>query len=131
MTTTRASSSPPPSATAAPACALPRWSRNSSVSAAIVLFLVAADWKPVEQALGRAGSEQPGGVYRVSFPRSDLTVTAGGVTIKPALALGSWAAFRASDGHAMAMGDLVLIESEIDPVIDALQQGGIEPSAVH
>src|SRR5437879_3784744 len=111
-------------------CSSPRWWRNSSVSAAILLFLVAADWKPVEQALGRAGSEQPGGVYKVSFPRSDLSITAGGVTIKPALALGSWAAFRASDGHAMVMGDLVLIESEIDPVIDALQQGGIDPRAV-
>src|SRR5437879_13446108 len=99
--------------------------------APLVLLLAAAvNWKPVEQALGRAGSEQPGGVYKVSFPRSDLTVTAGGVTIKPALALGSWAAFRASDGHAMVMGDLVLIESEIDPVIDALQQGGIDPRAV-
>ena len=96
--------------------------------APLVLFLAAAiDWKPVEQALGRAGSEQPGAVYKVAFPRSDLAVTAGGVTIKPALALGSWIAFK--DG--MAMGDLVLLESEVNPVISALQAGGIEQSAVH
>ena len=92
------------------------------------LFLAAAvNWKPVEQVLGRAGSEQPGGVYKVAFPRSDLAVTAGGVSIKPALALGSWIAFK--DG--MAMGDLVLLESEVNPVISALQAGGIEQSAVH
>ena len=100
------------------------------------VFLIAAtprtDWKDVEEALGRAGSVQPGGVYKVSFPRADLAVTAGGVAIKPALALGSWIAFKeTSAGHAMAMGDLVLLESEIAPVIDALQKGGIEQSALH
>jgi hypothetical protein len=100
------------------------------------LLLVAAapkrDWKDVEQALGRAGTLLPGDVYKVSFPRSDLTVTLGGVTIKPALALGSWAAFKEiGGGHVMAMGDLVLLESEVTPVIDALQAGGIEQSALH
>src|SRR5438045_9316083 len=95
----------------------------------VLLFAAAtaADWTPVAQALGRAGSEQPGGVYKVAFPRSDLAVTAGGVAVKPALALGSWIAFK--DG--MAMGDLVLLESEVNPVISALQAGGIEQSAVH
>jgi len=98
------------------------------VLALLPFFLAAAvNWKPVEQALGRAGSEQPGGVYKVAFPRSDLAVTAGGVSIKPALALGSWIAFK--DG--MAMGDLVLLESEVNPVISALQAGGIDESAVH
>jgi hypothetical protein len=101
-----------------------------------LLLLVAAapkrDWKDVEQALGRAGTLLPGDVYKVSFPRSDLIVTLDGVTIKPALALGSWAAFKEiGAGHAMAMGDLVLLESEVTPVIDALQKGGIEQSALH
>jgi hypothetical protein len=54
------------------------------------------DWKDVEQAIGRAGSLLPGDVYKVSFPRSDLAVTLDGVAIKPALALGSWAAFKES-----------------------------------
>ena len=92
-----------------------------------LLLAAAVNWKPVEQALGRAGSEQPGGVYKVAFPRSDLTVTADGVAIKPALALGSWIAFKDN----MAMGDLVLLESEVNPVISALQAGGIDESAVH
>ena len=89
-------------------------------------------WKDVEQAIGRAGSLQPGEVYKVSFPRGDLTVTLDGVVIKPALALGSWAAFKeTSGGQTMAMGDLVLLESEVTPVIDTLQKGGIEQSALH
>lgn len=91
-----------------------------------------SDWKDVEQALGRAGSLQPGDVYKVSFPRTDLAVTLDGVAIKPALALGSWTAFKEiGGGHAMAMGDLVLLESEVTAVIDALQKGGIEQSALH
>ena len=110
--------------------------RKMLLIATAALLLIAAaprkDWKDVEAAIGRAGSVQPGGVYKVSFPRADLTVTADGVAIKPALALGSWAAFKdAGNGQAMAMGDLVLLESEITPVIDALQKGGIEQSALH
>lgn len=92
----------------------------------------ASDWKDVEQAIGRAGSLLPGDVYKVGFPRSDLSVTLDGVTIKPALALGSWAAFkRIGGGHVMTMGDLVLLDSEVNAVIDALQKGGIEQSALH
>ena len=91
-----------------------------------------SDWKDVEQALGRAGSTQPGDVFKVSFPRADLAVTLDGVAIKPALALGSWVAFKESGGgHVMTMGDLVLLEPEVTPVMDALQKGGIEQSALH
>ena len=89
------------------------------------------DWSAVGAAIGRAGLMQPGNVYKVSFPRSDLSVTVDGVTIKPALALGSWAAFRDTGSHTMAMGDLVLLESEVNPVISALQAGGIEQTALH
>jgi len=105
-----------------------------ATSAALLLIAAAPrkDWKDVEEALGRAGSVQAGDVYKVSFPRADLTVIADGVSIKPASALGSWAAFKDDgNGQAMAMGDLVLLESEITPVIDALQKGGIEQSALH
>src|SRR5215207_10791327 len=66
----------------------------------------AADWKTVGQALGKEGSMQPGDVYKVSLPRSDLRVTAGGVQLKPALALGSWVAFKRMGDAAMVMGDL-------------------------
>ncbi len=82
---------------------------------------------PLDTILGRAGAEQPGGVEKFSFPRSDLAVEVDGVRIKPALALGSWAAFNGS----MVMGDLVLTENEVNEVISALQAGGIEQSAVH
>jgi hypothetical protein len=109
--------------------------RNVIVVCALLLTAVApkpTDWNAVAAALGRAGSMQPGNVYKVSFPRGDLTVVVSGVTVKPALALGSWVAFKETgDGHAITMGDLVLLESEVTPVIDALQRGGIDQSAVH
>jgi hypothetical protein len=90
-----------------------------------------ADWKAVEQALGKAGSLQPGDVYKVSLPRSDLQVTAGGVAIKPALALGSWIAFKRMGDSAMVMGDLVLTDDEVTPVLTKLQEGGVEQTALH
>jgi hypothetical protein len=113
--------------------------RKTLMIVSSILLLTAAapatsprDWKDVEQALGRAGTLLPGDVYKVSFPRSDLSVNLEQVTIKPALALGSWAAFKEiGGGHVMAMGDLVLLESEVTPVMDALQKGGIEQSALH
>src|SRR5256714_11155457 len=73
----------------------------------------AATWTAVEAALGRKGASQPGNVMKFSFPRSDLSVSVGGVTLKPALALGGWLAFEEVAGQAMAMGDLVLTEDEI------------------
>jgi hypothetical protein len=86
----------------------------------------------VAEALGRSGAEQPGGVLRFSFPRSDLTVVADSVTLKPAFALGSWVAFGPiAKGAAMAMGDLVLTEDEVGPVMRALQAGGVEQTALH
>lgn len=92
----------------------------------------AADWSAVETALGRKGAMQPGNVIKFSFPRSDLAVTVGGVTLAPALALGSWVAFeRGSDGKAIAMGDLVLTDAEVGPVMRSLQQNGVEQSALH
>jgi hypothetical protein len=89
------------------------------------------DWKPVEMALGKAGSIQPGDVYKVSFPRSDLKVVAAGVELKPALALGSWVAFKRDGDITVVMGDLVLTESEVTPVLSNLEAGGVEPTALH
>ena len=91
----------------------------------------ATDWKPVEQALGKAGSMQPGDVYKVSLPRSDLKVTVGGVELKPALALGSWVAFKKAGDMTTVMGDLVLTEDEVTPVMTKLEEGGVEPTALH
>src|SRR4029453_17602468 len=72
-----------------------------------------------------------GDVHRYGFPRTDLSVALDGVTIKPALALGGWVAFKPEHGGAMVMGDLVLLESEINPVMAKLIEGGIEITAVH
>src|SRR5712664_3246071 len=91
----------------------------------------ATDWKAVEQALGKAGSMQPGDVYKVSLPRSDLKVTVNGVQLKPALALGSWVAFKNAGDMTTVMGDLVLTEDEVTPVMTKLEEGGVEPTALH
>lgn len=89
------------------------------------------DWKAVETAIGRPGVTQPGEVYRFNFPRGDMRVTAAGVEIRPALALGGWVAMKATTGGVVAMGDLVLAEDELAVVISRLQQGGVEQTAVH
>ena len=91
----------------------------------------ATDWKAVERALGKAGSMQPGDVYKVSLPRNDLRVTASGAQLRPALALGSWVAFKKAGDMTMVMGDLVLTEDEVTPVMTKLQEGGVEQSALH
>src|SRR5215468_9147524 len=88
------------------------------------------DWQKVDATLGRKPAVT-GDVHRYGFPRSDLSVTLDGVTIKPGLALGGWVAFKPAHGGVMAMGDLVLLESEINPVMAKLIEGGMEISAVH
>src|ERR1700704_4459431 len=88
------------------------------------------DWSKVDAALGRKATVS-GDVHRYGFPRTDLTVTVDGVTIKPALALGGWAAFKPAHGGAMVMGDLVLLETEITPVMTKLIESGLEITAVH
>src|SRR3989442_7471501 len=94
--------------------------------------LAPIDWKQVDVALGKSGTLQPDGAYKVGMPRSDLHVTIGGVAVKPTLALGSWLAFKqVSDTEAMLMGDLVLLETEVGPVLGKLQEGGIEQTALH
>jgi hypothetical protein len=91
----------------------------------------ADQWKPVDTALGRTGQMQPGGVYKFAMPRKDLKVTKDGITVAPGLALGSWAAFVKVGDQAMVMGDLVLTEDEVEPVMMSLQQNGIEQTSIH
>ena len=88
------------------------------------------DWTKVDAALGKTAAVQ-GDVHRYGIPRSDLKVTLDGVTIKPALALGGWVAFEPSSDGAMLMGDLVLTEDEVSPVMLKLMQSGIEITALH
>ena len=92
----------------------------------------AADWSAVERAFGRKGASQPDDVMKFSFPRNDLSPMLQGVQLKPALALGSWIAFsEPNKGRSMAMGDLVLSEDEVNPVIDLLRKGGVDAVGVH
>jgi uncharacterized protein DUF1259 len=88
------------------------------------------DWQKVDAAFGRKPAVS-GDVHRYGFPRTDLQVSVDGVAIKPAFALGSWIAMKPVQGGAMAMGDLVLLESEINPVMSKLIEGGIDITAVH
>jgi uncharacterized protein DUF1259 len=88
------------------------------------------DWKKVDEAIGRSAAVS-GDVHRYGFPRSDLQVTVDGVAIKPSFALGGWTAFKPAHGGAMVMGDLVLLESEIKPVMTKLIENGLEITAVH
>src|SRR5438477_10586931 len=89
------------------------------------------DWKAVEQALGKSGQLQPGDVFRVGMPRTDLTVTVKGVPVKAGFALGSYAAFKQQGDSAMVMGDLVLLDQEVPAVMSGLLGGGLEVTAVH
>jgi hypothetical protein len=94
--------------------------------------LAAEEWQQaIASGLGKQGTEMPGGVYRVGLPRTDLEVTLDGVAIKPALALGSWLAFKPMGNEVMVMGDLVLTQEEINPVLTRLEQGGVEITALH
>src|SRR5512141_1573564 len=64
------------------------------------------EWRPVEEAIGKTGSMQPGEVFKIGLPRNDLVVTVRGVQINPVLALGSWIAFKKMGSEAVVMGDL-------------------------
>lgn len=89
------------------------------------------DWAEVDRAMGRTGKMQDDGAYKYSMPRSDLHVTVDGVAIEPALSLGSWLAMKPAASGVIAMGDLVLKESEVTPVIVKLQEGGVTQTALH
>ncbi len=96
------------------------------------LLAIAIDWPSVDQAMGRPGAMQPGNVYRYAFPRTDLQVAVHGIAVKPAFALGSHVEMLpVGDNDVMFMGDLVMAEAEVSPVLSALQQGGIDLAALH
>jgi hypothetical protein len=102
----------------------------SAVLIPIAAVAQGLDTAKIDQALGRSG-QKTGDVYRVAFPRSDLHVTIAGVAIKPGLALGSWAAFSGTDASASVMGDLVLLEGEVNPVMAKLRAADFQITAVH
>jgi hypothetical protein len=112
--------------------------RLSSIAVAGLLAIgrisgaqAAPDWNAVGQALGKAGTEMAGGVYRVGLPRTDLHVQLGDIELKPTFALGSWVAFAPMGDRTMVMGDLVLTEDEVEPVMKSLLDSGLEITALH
>jgi len=102
-----------------------------AASAAAGAYAQDIDWQKVDEAIGRKPADVAGDVHRYGFPRTDLSVTLDGVTIKPALALGGWVAFKPMGGEVMAMGDLVLLETEIKPVMTKMIENGLDITAVH
>jgi hypothetical protein len=89
------------------------------------------DWQKVDAAFGRKAAVVAGDVHRYGFPRTDLNVTLDGVTIRSALALGGWVAFKPMGDEVMVMGDLVLLETEINPVMAKMIENGLDITAVH
>lgn len=115
-----------------------RWQVLVAVAAAGWLLTMAGsaaaadiDWAKVDHALGKVGTDQPDGVRKYGLPRSDLHVTLDGVALKPAFALGGWLAFEPMESAAIVMGDLVLAEREVNPVMSRLLAHGIVITAVH
>jgi len=102
----------------------------SVVAIPICISAQGLDTSKIDEALDRSG-QKTGDVYRLGFPRTDLHVSVHGVAIKPGLALSSWAAFSGTDDKAMVMGDLVLLDGELNPVMEKLRSAGFEISAVH
>ncbi len=88
------------------------------------------DWSQVEAAIGKKAAVA-GTVHKYGLPRSDLHVTLDGVGIKPGLALGGWIAFEPSGHTAMMMGDLVLTETEVNPVMRSLRASDVQVTALH
>jgi biotin operon repressor len=109
--------------------------RSTVLGVAIALaapsFAASIDWKKVDGALGKPGTDQPGGVHKYALPRSDLHVTLDRIALKPGFALGGWLGFLPMGDKAMLMGDLVLLDSEISPVMKKLEESGVEITAVH
>ena len=101
-----------------------------ALSLPVILVAQGLDTAKIDEAMGRSG-QKTGDVYRLVFPRTDLHFSVGGLEIKPGLALGSWAAFTGNDNAAMVMGDLVLLENELTPVMKKLRAAGFDITAIH
>ncbi len=87
--------------------------------------------RQIDAVFSRTAQQLPGPVYKYSWPRTDLHVKVAGTPIVSGLALGSWAAFTPVRDKTWMMGDLVLLQSEVGPVVQRLQAGGIDVTAIH
>jgi hypothetical protein len=90
------------------------------------------DTAAIEELTGAQGSlDAKENVFKVSLPRRDIKATAGGVRMTPALGLTAWAAFTKAGKHTMVMGDIVLLEDQVNPVMSAALDNGLEVTALH
>ncbi len=103
------------------------------LAAALAVSPAETGWEAVDTVFGGAGKDLPGDVRRYGWPRADLHVTVGGVPVEPGLALGAWAGFKrtGSGNEAVTMGDLVVLEPELEPVLGELEAGGFDILAIH
>lgn len=113
----------------------PKMRRIFMTTALLACFIAPAfaqtpEWQGVEKVFGRKGVVQAD-MLKITFPRTDLQVKAGEVTVEPGLALTSWIGFKAMGTRAMMMGDLVLLEGEVAPVMAKLVAEGIRVTALH
>lgn len=107
------------------------------ILAAIFLMFIVSEgfsqtkgWEDVEKIIGKTGKLQ-GDVFKITFPRSDLNVKVDGVKIEPALALTGWIAFKKMGNDVMLMGDMVLLETEVEPAMKKAVETGLEITALH
>lgn len=90
------------------------------------------DTAKIEQLTGAKGQlNEKEGVFKVNMPRSDLNVTVAGVKMTPPMGLTSWAAFQAVGDQTMVMGDMVVLEDQVNPVMDVALENGLEVTALH
>jgi Domain of Unknown Function (DUF1259) len=90
------------------------------------------DTASIERLTGAKGSlDTASGVFKVSVPRSDLAVQVGGVRMHPRLGLTSWAAFQQAGQGVLVMGDMVLVEAQVNPVMSVALDSGLEVTALH
>jgi hypothetical protein len=103
------------------------WSSKPSLSGERVL-----DTATIERLAGGKGElSEKEGVFKVSVPRSDLDITVAGVRMTPPLGLTSWAAFQKAGEQVMVMGDIVMLEDQVNPVMSVALENGLEVTALH
>ncbi len=103
-----------------------------TATAAVVGAANTLDTGKIEQLTGAKGTlNEKAGVFKISAPRNDLTVTVAGVKMTPPMGLTSWAAFQKVNGHTMVMGDMTLLEDQVNPVMSVALDNGLAITALH
>src|SRR5947208_716858 len=92
---------------------------------------IPSDYQEVLKSLDRKGDFKDG-VLKVNIPRNDLKMTVQGISTPTPFGFGGWVAFtKTTDGNEVMMGDLVLLQDEVNPVMSALLDNGIDVTALH